>query len=220
MSKKRATRTQIRDAVQAYRNPIDRACWWAWDKTQQASAILGGNLYKRERSGNLHRSLTNEFRRMVDLDRSGALQLIEEPDGKELNLLLMKWEGVTIALRWSRYHPDYCVMRNRTQRSMAIEECNYLPGLMVEADAADKSIATLGLVILNDETLGGVSQAYLQRVALIRECENEAVDFMCNVALYDKPAEDTERQYRMPASVQRHWDDESAQMSALLRKIG
>lgn len=220
MSKKRATRTQMRDAVQAYRNPIDRCGLWAWEKTQQATAVLGGNLYKRERANMMHRALTNEFRRMVDLDRTGALQLVEESDGKELNLLTIKWEDTSFALRWSRWHPEFPVARNRTQRSMAIEECQYLPGFLVEPDAADKSVATLGLVIVNDGTLGGESRAWLQRIALIRECENENVDFLCNVALYEQPTEEERRTERMPLSIQRRYVEETAQMSALLRKIG
>jgi len=138
---------------------------------------------KTERANVIHGCIRESLRVICD-QFDPILQLIEEPDGKGLDVIRVEIDDNIIALRWGRYdRQDRRIRRNRTVRADSCQQ-GFLFGEFLDPNGLPT--ATLSYELEDDYIAVGEPQWWMSRLVLRRE-RIDASEFIEEIYSYTNP---------------------------------
>lgn len=178
------TNTEIVEAVGQYYPALSRVFQLAFRNVQDSVSMMG-HPTKVERSNWMRTAVRTELRLLCDhLDP--IVQLIEEPDGEDLNFLLFDLaDGKNLALRWGRYGNGR-INRNDTARTRSIQQDGLFDFAAKEQHEQKISFASIGYDVADDFTEAGEPAWWLQRIVLLIE-RPKSSEFIHEICAFDKP---------------------------------
>ena len=168
----------------------------------------------------MHAAVREGFRKACDGFGNQAMRLVEEPEGKGLDCVILTLGEVELALRWGRYGNGRISRNNTKRQTMTQEQLTLCGGVDLEID--NLSTASVGYTVEDDYTEAGQPQWWVGRIALLRE-RVDMSDFIEDIAVFKKPNHSTSYQeLDTPRVIARNqeYDALSKIVANLRRKIG
>jgi len=187
----------------------------AWDNAIAAQLLLGERK-KVERANDLKGAIRNCMREMCD-EAAPFLQLVETAECTGFDYVMLDWNATQLAFRWGRKPEDGCIRRNDTHSTRMVQEQGVLfPGL--DKRVNEVPLFTVAYEVLDDFTLGGVSQAWMGKLHLCREWYDNT-EIIETIASFDAPTNRTIIDETVIAARIRARNDETAEMKRLVQMI-
>lgn len=152
-----------------------------------AGIAVMDNPRRTERANIFHLCIRGGMRVLADR-YDPRLTLVEEPEGKGLDYVVLEAGEHRIAIRWARYD-GVQINRNSTLRQTEIQQQGCFPFYM-ETDAELPTV-TIGYVLEDDYTEAGRPCWWICRLALLRESAVGS-EFIDGVASFTRPDSTTE----------------------------